>query len=163
MDQLFRIVITFILLVLPLFGFFTVMNVLFTKRVSKTQYSLQQTRGRSFWIGLVNVLFFVPISLLLFSLGDITTGPLKVIIMFPALFLLAVILGVASFGLMSMVNMIGESLMPDQPLVKKTFWGTVLLSLACAVPFVGWFLLLPYISILGVGAVILGFFQRETN
>jgi hypothetical protein len=39
--------------------------------------------------------------------------------------------------------------------------GTLILSLACGLPFVGWFLLLPYILIIGVGAAILGFFQKS--
>jgi len=160
MDQLFRVVIIFVLLVLSLFGFFTVMNVLFPKRVSKTQNILQHTSGRSFGIGLVNVLFFLPISLLLLSLGNVTNGPLKAIITIPGLLLLAVLLGLASFGLLSIVNLIGEQIMPDQNLLKRTLWGTLLLSLAGALPFVGWFLFLPYILVLGVGAVILGFFQR---
>jgi hypothetical protein len=160
MEQLFRVVLIFILLALSLFGFFTVMNILFSKQVSKAQSILQQTYDRSFWIGLVNVLFFLPVALLLFSLGDITTGPLKAIITIPALFLLAVLLGLASFGLLSIVNIIGERIMPDQTLLKRTFSSTLLLSLACALPFVGWFLLLPYVLIIGVGAVILGFFQK---
>jgi hypothetical protein len=163
MEQLFRIVLIFILLALSLLGFFTVMNVLFTKRISRTQNILQQVPGRSFGIGFVNVLFFLPIALLLFSVGDVTTGPLKAIITIPALFLLAVLLGLASFGLLSIVNIVGERIMPDQTLLKQTFWGTLLLSLACALPFIGWFLLLPCILIIGVGAVILGFFQRESN
>lgn len=161
MEQLFRAVILFILFTVSLFGFFTVMNVLFPKRVSKTRGILQQMPGRSFWIGLVNVLFLLPVSLLLVSLADITTGPLKVIITVPALLLLAVLLSLASFGLLSIVNMMGEQVMSDQTLLKRTFWGTLLLSLACALPFVGWFLLLPYVLIIGIGAVILGFFQRD--
>lgn len=163
MDQLIRILIAFILLAFPLFGFFAVMNVLFPKWASKTQNTLGQTPTRSFWIGFVNVLFLLPISLLLFSLADITTGPLKWIITLPALLFLAILLGLSSFGLLSMVNMVGEKLMPEQTLLKRTFWGTLLLSLACALPLVGWFLLLPYVVIRGVGAVILGFFQRDSN
>ena len=160
MEQLFRVLLIFILLSVTLFGFFTVMNVLFTKRVSRTQNILQQIPGRSFGIGFVNVLFFLPTSLLLLSLGDITTGPLKAIILIPALLLLAALLGLASFGLLSIVNIVGERIMPDQTLLKRTFWSTLLLSLACALPFVGWFLLLPYVLIIGVGAVIMGFFQK---
>jgi len=45
--------------------------------------------------------------------------------------------------------------------VKKSIWGSVLLTFACALPFVGWFLLLPYLVFLGFGAVVLGFFQRD--
>jgi hypothetical protein len=160
MDQLFRVVIVFVMLTLSLFGFFTVMNVLFPKRISQTQKILQKPVGRPFGIGLVNILFFLPISLLLLSLGDVTSGPLKAIIMVPALFLLAVLLSLASFGLLSVVNMVGDQITPDQSLLKRTFWSTLMLSLACALPLVGWFLLLPYILIIGVGAVILGFFQR---
>lgn len=163
MDQLVRLLIVFVLLVPSLFGFFTVMNVLFPKRVAKTQAVLQGTTVRSFWIGFVNILFLLPVSMLLFSLADITTGPLKWIITVPALFLLGVLLGLASFGLLTLVNMTGERLMPDQSLLKRTFWGTLLLSLACGLPFVGWFLLLPYALILGAGSVILSFFQREIS
>lgn len=161
MEQLFRVLFIFILLTLSLFGFFTVLNILFQKRVSRTQGILQQAPGRSFWIGLLNLLFLMPIALLLFSLGDGATGLLKAIITLPALFLLAGLLGLASFGLLSVVNLIGERIMSDQTPLKQTFWGTLLLSLACALPFVGWFLLLPYVLSIGVGAVILGFLQRE--
>lgn len=162
MDQLFRNVIIFILLVPSLFGFFTVLSVLFPRRVIKTQNILQQTTSRSFWIGFINLLFLLPISILLFSIGERVSSGLKVIVTFPALVILAVLLGLASFGLLGLVNRVGEKLMPDQPILKRTFWGTLLLGLACALPFVGWFLLLPYMLILGVGAVILSFFQRDS-
>jgi len=162
MDQLFRNVIIFILLVPSLFGFFMVLSVLFPRRVIKTQNILQQTTSRSFWIGFINLLFLLPISILLFSIGERVSSGLKVIVTFPALIILAILLGLASFGLLGLVNRVGEKLMPDQPILKRTFWGTLLLSLACALPFVGWFLLLPYVLILGVGAVILSFFQRDS-
>jgi hypothetical protein len=163
MDQLFRVLIVFILFVPSLFGFFTVMNILFPKRIAKIQSVLQGTTGRTFWIGFVNILFLMPIALLLFTIADRISSGLKALTMFPAIIILVVLAGLASFGLLGMVNMIGEHLMPDQSLMKRTFWGTLLLSLACALPFVGWFLLLPYVLILGVGSVILSFFQREIN
>jgi hypothetical protein len=33
--------------------------------------------------------------------------------------------------------------------------------LPCALPLAGWFLILPYAGLMGIGAFILGFFQRE--
>jgi hypothetical protein len=39
----------------------------------------------------------------------------------------------------------------------------VVLSFACALPVVGWFLLFPYVGFVGIGAFILGLFQRENN
>ena len=160
MEPLLRILTLFIIIPLCLFGFFIVMNVLFPEQISKTRNILQQTVRRSFWIGLVNVLFFLPVALVLLSLSNTTSGPLAAIIMFPGLIMLGVLLGLASFGLTCTVNRIGEQMMPEQNLLKRTFWGTLFLSLACGLPFVGWFLLLPYILIIGVGAAILGFFQK---
>lgn len=161
MEPLLRILTLFIIVPLCLFGFFVVMNTLFPDQVSKTRSTLQQTLRRSFGIGLVNVLFFLPVSLVLLSLSNATSGPLAAIIMLPGLLLLGLLLGLASFGLTSIVNRIGEQVMPEKNLLKRTFWGTLLLSLACGLPFVGWFLLLPYILIIGVGSAILGFFQKS--
>jgi hypothetical protein len=161
MEPLLRILTLFIIIPLCLFGFFTVMNVLFPEQISKTRNILQQTVRRSFWIGLVNVLFFLPVSLILLSLSNATGGLLAAIILLPGLLLLGVLLGLASFGLTCIVNRIGEQILPEQSLLKRTFWGTLILSLACGLPFVGWLLLLPYILIIGVGAAILGFFQKN--
>ena len=71
-------------------------------------------------------------------------------------------LGLAGFGLSSVVNMVGERVMPEQSLLKRTFWSTLLLCLASALPLVGWFLLLPYLLAIGIGGVILGFFQKDS-
>jgi len=161
MEPLLRILILFILIPLCLFGFFTVLNILFPQRLSKTRNILQSTLNRSFWIGLVNVLFLLPVSVVLLSLGNTTSGLLSAMIMLPGLLLLGVLLSLASFGLTCIVNMVGEQSMPDQNLLKRTFWGTLLLSLAGALPFMGWFLFLPYVLIIGVGAAILGFFQKN--
>jgi len=60
-------------------------------------------------------------------------------------------------------NLIGERIFPDLSISKQTIWGTACLSLACALPFVGWFLLLPYVGLTGIGAVILGFLQSRTT
>jgi sorbitol-specific phosphotransferase system component IIBC len=62
-----------------------------------------------------------------------------------------------------MSNLLGERIFPDQSAWKQTIWGTVILSFACALPIVGWFLLLPYVGFVGIGAFILGLFQRENN
>jgi hypothetical protein len=45
---------------------------------------------------------------------------------------------------------------------KRNLWSAVILCIACALPFVGWFLLLPYVAFTGIGATILGFFQRAS-
>jgi hypothetical protein len=59
-----------------------------------------------------------------------------------------------------MVSILGERVFPDLSSWQKTFWGTVILGVASAIPAVGWFLLFPFVALTGFGAVILGFFQR---
>jgi len=75
--------------------------------------------------------------------------------------LIAVILSIAlCIGLVSMSNLIGERIAPTQSAWKRTFWGTLLLGLGSSVPLLGWFLLLPYAAWVGLGAFLLGFFQK---
>jgi hypothetical protein len=65
-----------------------------------------------------------------------------------------------SLGLSAMVSILGERVFPDLSSWQKSFWGTVILAFASAIPTVGWFLLFPYVALTGFGAVILGFFQK---
>jgi hypothetical protein len=99
--------------------------------------------------------------LVLFSVAE-NAGPfIKGILTIPAVVILASLGIVLSMGLAGMSNLIGERTFPDLSAWRQTLWGTVCLSLACALPFVGWFLLFPYIGFAGIGAMILGYFQRE--
>jgi hypothetical protein len=119
--------------------------------------------ARSFGIGLVNFLFFSVIAIVLFSIAE-NAGPfIKGVLSIPGIIILALLALVLSFGLAGMSNLIGERIFPDLPAWKQTLWGTVCLALACALPFVGWFLLLPYVGFVGIGAVILGLIQRQTK
>ena len=105
--------------------------------------------------------FFAVIALVLFSVAE-KMGPfIKGVLTIPAVVIVAFLAIVLSLGLAGMANFIGERIFSDTSTWKQTLWGTVCLSLACALPFVGWFLLFPYVGFVAIGAVILGFFQRE--
>ena len=137
-------------------------KVLFADRVTKAQRLINQMRGRAIGVGLVNFLFFGVIAMILLSVAENIEGAIKVILTIPALLIAALMTIILSFGLAGMVNVVGERILPEYSSLKKSIWGTVLLTFACALPFVGWFLLLPYVVFLGFGAVILGFFQRDS-
>ena len=77
-----------------------------------------------------------------------------------AIIILALLAIALSLGLAGMSTMIGERVFPELPLWKQSLWGAVCLSLACALPFVGWFLLFPYVGFVSIGSVILGFLQK---
>ena len=163
MTDILRLFFIIILLTIGLAAYFLVLDVLFANRVTKAQRVINQIPARAIGVGLVNFLFFGVMAIILLSVAENANGVIKVVLTLPAL-LITVLLAIAlSFGLVGMANIVGERILPEHSSLKKTIWGTVLLSFACALPFVGWFLLLPYTGLIGFGAVILGFFQGENN
>ena len=161
MSDIIRLLLVVILLTIGLAAYFLVVSALFPQRIAKTKSMIQSVPARSFGIGVVNFVFFAVIAVVLFSMAE-NTGPfIKVLLTIPATIILACLGIVLSMGLAGMANSIDERIFPDLSMWKQTLWGTVCLSLACALPFVGWFLLFPYVGFAGIGAVILGYFQRE--
>jgi hypothetical protein len=160
MPGILQLILAIVLLTIGLVAYFLVVNALFAPRVAKTRAIVQSTPARSFGVGFVNFVFFAVIALVLLSIAE-NTGPfVSGILTIPAVIILVLLTSVLSLGLAGMSGLIGERIFPDLPIWKQMLWGTVCLSLACALPFVGWFLLLPYVGFVGVGAVILGFLQR---
>lgn len=162
MSDILRLFFIIVLLTIGLAAYFLVVGALFANRVAKAQRVINQIPARAIGVGLVNFLFFGVIAMILFSVAQNTNGVIQVILTIPALLIAVLMILLLSFGLAGMVNLVGERILPEHSSVKKSVWGSVLLTFACALPFVGWFLLLPYVAFLGFGAVILGFFQRES-
>jgi sorbitol-specific phosphotransferase system component IIBC len=161
MSDILRLFFIIVLLTIGLTAYFLVVSALFANRVAKAQCIINQMPARAIGVGLVNFLFFGVIATILFSVAENTTGVIKVILTIPALLITALLTIILSFGLAGMVNLVGDRILPEHSSLKKTLWGSVMLTFACAIPFAGWFLLLPYVAFLGFGAVILGFFQRD--
>jgi hypothetical protein len=160
MSDIVRLFLITILLISGLAAYFLVLNALFAPRLTRTIAIAQSMPGRSLGIGFVNFLFFAMIALLLLSVAE-NAGPfLRGLLTIPATIILAFLAVALSLGLTGMATMIGERLFPDLPAWKQILWGTVCLAVACALPFVGWFLLLPYVGLVGIGAVILGYIQK---
>lgn len=161
MNKIVPAFLIIIILAIALTAYFLVLNVLFPTKLAKSKRVLAQLPGRSFWIGLINLIFFALIAIMLFSLAGKNNGLLGTILSVPALLIAGALLAALSFGWSAMVNQVSERLFPEFSLWKKVALGTFLLSFGGALPFAGWFLLLPYTGCSGLGAVILGFFQKE--
>ena len=160
MSDIARLFLILILMIVGLSAYFLVIQALFSPRVAKIKAIAPAMTARSFGLGLVNVVFFAVIALVSFSVAE-NTGPfVRGTLTISALIILGVLAIALSLGLAGMASLVGERLLPDLPAWKQMLWGTVCLALACALPFVGWFLLLPYVGFVGVGSVILGFFPR---
>ncbi len=162
MTDILRLFFIIILLTIGLAAYFLVIGALFANRVIRAQRVINQMPARAIGVGLVNFLFFGVIAMILFSVAENTNGAIKVILTSPALLITVLLAITLSLGLAGMVNVLGERILPEHSSLKKSVWGSVLLTFACALPFVGWFLLLPYTALLGFGAVILGLFQRDS-
>ena len=163
MTDILRLFFILILLTIALAAYFLVIRALFSNRAAKTQRVITAMPGRSFGVGLVNFLFFSVIAIILFSIADKAGTFCKVILLTPALVITAILAIMLSFGLTGMVNLLGERILPEITAWKRTVFGAMILAFACALPVVGWFLLFPYIGFVGIGAFILGLFQRENN
>ena len=162
MSDILRIFAIVLLLTISLAAYFLVANALFPHRVAKTKAVIESMPGRSFGIGLVNFSFFFVIAFALISFAEnISNGFFKTIVTIPALIIILFITVIVSFGLTSVSKLIGERILPDGTEWKQSFWGTTILCFACALPFVGWFLLFPYIGFVGFGAFILALFQQK--
>lgn len=161
MSDILRLLLGVLLLTIGLVAYFLVLNALFGPRLVRTKFISQAMPGRSFGIGLVNFVFFTVIALVLFSVAE-NAGPImRGLLTIPATIILGLLTTALTLGLAGMSGLVGERIFPDFAAWKQMLWGTVCLSLACALPFVGWFLLLPYVGLVGIGAVILGLLQRN--
>ncbi len=161
MNEFGRLFFLILVLTIGLAALFLTASALFPDRVARTQRFIVRSPGRSFWLGLVNFLFFAVIAGVLFSLSEGVAAPLRAILTLPALLISAILVLILSFGWTATANQLGELVFPGQAGWQRTVSGTVLLSFAASVPFAGWFLLLPYTGLTGFGAVVLGFFQKE--
>lgn len=161
MEELLRLTLILLLSNVGLVAYFLTLRSLFPRRCARTRAVADLMPGRSLAVGLVNGLFFGLLAFILLNLANNFGDFGRVIVSLPALLFLTVLAVGGSFGLSGMVELVGERLAPTQTAFRRTLWGTLALSLGASLPFAGWFLLLPYAGLAGLGAFIIGLFWRE--
>ena len=160
MNDFIIVTLTAISLGLILIPFFIVLSALFPVRTVKIMEVITRMPVRSFTIGLVNFLFILAVAMLLFLLSEQANGLLKGILFVLALAISIILCVSLSIGLTGIATVIGERITPTQSPWRRTLWGALLLGLGCAVPVLGWFLLLPATAWAGMGAFIIVFFHK---
>lgn len=145
--------------ILSLVAFFAVLWAFFPNRLARIEAIVDRMPGRSFTVGLVNLVFFGAVILVLFSLAE--RFPWVGLRALGGIFLVLLSTGV-SFGLAGVVQVVGGRVKAQADGLVRTAWGTILLALACGLPFIGWFGLLPYAASLGLGGFLLSFFSRPS-
>lgn len=158
MDQpivFFAVLAGLALLAASLVAFFAIAVVLFPERVARTHAIAARAPGRAFLVGLVNGLFLAAITLGLVAL----TQTLRLVAAVPALVLLiALVIGLV-LGLAGIIELLGERLFPRREGLGRTCLSTLVVALGCALPYIGWLILLPFLATLGLGALIISLVQ----
>lgn len=163
MTNILSITLIILLLTINLAACVLVISALFPNRLAQTKSAASARPGRAFGLGLVNFAFFGTIAMVLITLLDGNRVPelLRFVLFLPTMAVLALLGILLTFGAAGMAQVIGERIFADQNAWRQGLFGAIILCIACALPFVGWFLLLPYIAFVGIGATILGFFQKS--
>jgi len=150
------VVLLSILALITLVASFIFFRGLFPIRVSKVQATLENNWKRSFWLGLLNTIL---ITIFVFGFGSLGNG--SPFFYIPAFAMYGAFLIGLLFGLSAFVQILGDRLFPDLNPIKRDVKAGAVFLLTSLLPFVGWFLLFPYVISLSVGAVVITLFQER--
>ncbi len=156
MEQLPLISLIAILAGFSLAALFAVLEALFPGRLRDIRRQVDRRPGRSFLIGLVNFLFFGALSLGFIAL----TENVWRFFLIPAVIIVAALSISLALGLSAVAGLVGARLFPEHSRFQQTLRGSLLWAIACLVPYIGWFGLLGYTTLVGFGGLILGRFSR---
>ena len=155
METIFIILIS-ILALITLVASFIFIRGLFPVRVNKIRATMENQWKRSFWLGLVNT---VLITIFVVGFGSLGYG--SPIFYIPAFGVYGAFLIGLLYGLSAFIQILGERLFPELNPVKRDIKAGAVFLLTSLLPFVGWFLLFPYVLSLSVGAVVITLFQNR--
>ncbi|HET7011944.1 MAG TPA: hypothetical protein VFI11_14290 [Anaerolineales bacterium] len=157
MEEPFGILIASLALTVCLAALFAAVSALFPVTVEMARRSADDQPSRSFWLGLVNLLFVTGLTVLLLSISQ---GP---VLRFLAMVVAAAGFIILTLGLAAVCGLVGERLAPHRSGLGRIVLGTVVMTLGSITPLVGWFGLFPYAAFLGAGGFIISFFRRRSN
>ena len=139
---------------------FTLLAFLLPGRAEHARQLISDRPGRSFIVGLVNLLFFGVLAAM-FSQGGDASGLLGLVI-------LLALLGLALLGLTGLLLLLRGRFYPPHEegaysLLTATSRSSAILVAALLAPVGGWFILAPILLITGLGAGIITMIRRKGN
>jgi hypothetical protein len=156
MNEALGITLLVIVGTFSLAALFQAVRVAFGDLVARAADLAVAHHGRAVVLGLVNGLFLFGLAAGLAALGDLTGfGGFGLL----AVLLLAMLVAGWVLGLSAMAGLLGERSWPGVEPVRRQLLGGGLLVLACLAPYAGWFLLLPYLSLRGLGGVVMALYR----
>jgi hypothetical protein len=145
---------------LALVALFGVMAALFPRSLARTRRAVDQTPGWCLGLGVVNAVFLAGVGLAFVGLADGLGAPVLRVPGLVAFSLLAIFL---TFGLSAVAQLTGSRLFPQRSAAARVLLGGGMLTLASLTPFVGWFGVLPYAMLVGLGGFILSWFRKPAE
>jgi len=142
-------------------AFLAALGLLVPDPIGKTRQVLTAMFGRSFLIGLVNFLFFFIVAALLVRFSGAVSGAIAIILLSFAVLILLALTIFTVVGLAGLVDLLGERMGGAKSPLAANLRGGLMLVLACLAPYVGWYILAPFVLLTGLGAAILALFQRK--
>ena len=137
--------------------FFVLIETLFPNIVREGKDIVEDSMGRSFWLGIINGVFLLALTLLFFYLANLVGVELISLpgIIFAMIFIIGGII-----GLSGIFQLIGDKLFPDQSTFTKRSYAAGVTILACLAPFIGWYGLFPYLLFVGFGSFVIRAYNR---
>lgn len=156
MNEAIGLLIIVLLLAGAIAAYCVAMVLFFGRAVTNAEVTVTVAPWRAFGVGLVNLLFFGTIAVLSLGVADSTgIGVLSL----PALVALVLVGMGWSVGLTALARVAGARLLPTANGFQQVAAGAALLTVASLLPVVGWFILLPYLLFVGLGASIMSLFS----
>lgn len=150
MADVFKILFLILGMLTCTVSYWLMFSALFDRTVDRAHQVLATRPWRTFFTG---ILAGAPLILLGFVMASNGAGPIKLL----GVALLMALVTAALFGSTGLVEMVGRGLgNPQFPshTGALVFRGGCVVSIACVLPLVGWFVVLPAVLIAGFGAAL---------
>ncbi|MCH7662802.1 MAG: hypothetical protein IH859_02910 [Chloroflexi bacterium] len=159
MEQVIRIYAIGLLILIPLTSLLLLVSALFPHITNKAKDVIENSQGRTFLVGVVNLLFLA--AILIISIFLVENVGLPPIFFIPALAAVFAFAAGTLVGITSVTHVIGERILPEHTQPQRNIRAAVVLVLALLTPFIGWYIFFPYIAILGFGGFVAATIQKR--
>ena len=135
------------------------------KPIERARQKLEANPGRSFLVGIINMIFWFVVLVIWFEWTQHNGGPDIIPYLIGTALGILLVIGLiipGIPGLVALAHLIGERWNASASPLEQDLRGGLLLVLACLTPYVGWYIFAPVLFSTAIGAGLLTFFQRKT-
>lgn len=159
MEQILGVLAFGLIILIPVTSLMLLTSALFPQTTDKAKSVIENSQGRTFLIGVVNLLFLAAIMFVfIFLVQEVRFPPIFFI---PAVAALAAFATGAFVGITSITHLVGERILSNHAQPQRNIRAAIVLILALLTPIIGWYIFFPYIVILGFGGFVAATIQKR--